>query len=120
MYTSKYTSRKIRFSQYVAEVMSERLAKKNNRKLEDHFWNNKEWSAFFKRQNLLANNLLKTYSEGAIIQGIKNVSWAYSLATQALIKEIERIHNLKPKEEVEQPETTQRVEEKPKSIMDLI
>lgn len=122
MYASKYTDRQITFAQYVAELCCERAAQKQKKKLEPHFWNDKEWKALFLRQKTLAGNLLKTYSEGAIIQGLKNVKWAYSLATKALISEIERLHNLTQEPDLVTPEIKieQRTETKQKSILDLI
>ena len=121
-YPSKYTDREVTASQHIAEIMCERKASKDKKKLWKQFWNDKEWNNFFKRQCNLANKLLKLYGEGAIIQALGRVKWVWSLATPAIVAEIEKIGNIDvTKHEEHVPEQIeQRKEVVKKSILDLI
>ena len=123
IYQSKYTDKLVTASQYIAEICCERLAKREGKKLKEKFWNDKSWLVFFKRQKTLADNLLKTYSEGAVIQGLTKTGWAYSINTQALLKVIEAISQTEKMIEIPQEEpvkVTQRKEVKKKNLFDLI
>ena len=122
-YASKYTDRLVTPSQHIAELLCERKATKDKKNLWKQFWNDKEWNSFFKRQCTLANKLLKLYDEGAIIQALGRVKWAWSLATPALISEIEKIGTInkeKYDDIEEQKPLAQREEAKKKSLLDLI
>ena len=56
---------------YVAEIMCKRNAEnKNQGSLPYKFWNKKPWNWTFKRQLIAANNLLKTFSEEALVKAI--------------------------------------------------
>lgn len=56
---------------YVAEIMCIRNAEfKNQGSLPYKFWNKKPWDWTFKRQLIAAQNLLKNYSEAALVKAI--------------------------------------------------
>ena len=56
---------------YVAEIMCIRNSeKKNEGSLPYKFWNQKPWDWTFQRQLISANNLLKKYSEAALVKAI--------------------------------------------------
>tara|TARA_B100001094_G_scaffold330131_1_gene394602 strand:+ start:7674 stop:8138 length:465 start_codon:yes stop_codon:yes gene_type:complete len=58
---------------YVAEIMCKRNAeKKNQGSLPHKFWSKKPWDWTFKRQLFVANKLLKTYSEEALVKAINS------------------------------------------------
>ncbi len=100
--------------------MCERLALKKGIKLGPKFWADKEWINVFKRQHTLANKFLKMYSEGAIIQAISKMAWVFSLSTQKLITEIERLHSIENQAKPDVVETEIRKDTSKKNILELI
>lgn len=126
IYDSKFSDKKVTAAQYIAQLMCERKSKKDGVKLTGAFWNDKEWKKFFLYQVSLANNLLKIYPEGAIIQVLArpDLSWAWSLNTKQVLKAFEKIartqEKVDKKEEVVEVKTTQRIEKKEKTLFDLI
>lgn len=123
VYDSKYTDKKVTAAQFLAELMIVRLAAKEKIKLEQKFWNDPKWSKQFKWQMTLANNLLKLYPEGAIIQAVsgKDLEWVFSLNTKVLLKKIEAISVLQTlEEEPPKVETTRRIDCKGQTLFDKI
>ncbi len=68
--TSRYTDKLVSDGQYLAEVMCERMAKKEGKDLYKHFWSDEKWIRPFKLQLRFANQLLKIYSFKAIINAL--------------------------------------------------
>lgn len=77
-------------AQYLAEMMSERYARKQNKDLPLEFWNNEEWAKFFVEQITAANTLLKCFTMTAILNALqrKENKWVYSLRLKKLNKDI--------------------------------
>lgn len=81
-------------AQYITEIICEKLAKRNKKTLPLKFWENEEWSKFYRQQIIVANGLLKIYSDKAIVAALKNKkAWSiYSLRAphlDAIIQEEE-------------------------------
>lgn len=58
---------------YVAEIMCKRNAEnKNEGSLPYKFWNRKPWNWTFRRQLYAANNLIKGFSEEALVKAINS------------------------------------------------
>lgn len=58
---------------YVAEIMCKRNAEnKNEGSLPYKFWNRKPWNWTFRRQVYAANNLIKNFSEEALVRAINS------------------------------------------------
>lgn len=68
-------------AQYITELICEKLAKKNKKTLTLKFWENEEWSKFYRQQIIVANGLLKIYSDKAIVLALNSKkAWSiYSL-----------------------------------------
>lgn len=113
LYDSKYTDRKVTAGQYVAELMCERKAKKEKVKLQEKFWEQKEWKQFFLFQLRLANSLLKQYNETTLIQALMSadLKWCFSLKAEAVAKHLSRFASLPMTEELkaEDSETKESV-----------
>lgn len=94
-YPSKYAGDGfVTAAQYITEIICEKLAKKNKKTLPLKFWENDEWSKFYRQQIIVANGLLKIYSDKAIVAALKNKrAWSiYSLRAphlDAIIQEEE-------------------------------
>src|SRR5687768_11913796 len=83
-FESNYGGGHITAAQYLAELMCERIAKKNKKELGPRFWNTSLWKRTFCSQVLAANHLLKLYNSKAIVAALKEVPWAYSLRAEFL------------------------------------
>ena len=112
-FISRYTDngKKVGPAQYLAEVMCERISKKQNTgDLPHKFWATPKWNRTFLYQVQLANSLLKMYRVEAIIMALRRRQDVYSLNAQfldPLIKEMERKINK------EEEKLAQSVEDKP-------
>lgn len=105
-YHSKYTDKLITSAQYLAEIMCERLAKKEKKELCLQFWNTDYWILPFKNQLRFANQLLKIYSCEAIINALNTFQGKriYSLTAKWLdpiIKDEQLKIDNKPKTKTE-------------------
>ncbi|MQF98483.1 MAG: hypothetical protein FI729_03000 [SAR202 cluster bacterium] len=117
-YKSPSTGDFITCAQYVAEVMCNRMAEKENIGSQAHkFWNLPKWKKHYQHQVVLANRLVKKYSEAAIVKAINSPECkrVYSLRYPALPKIIEKYEKI-IKQQTSQSATI-RVEEtsKPKT-----
>lgn len=95
---------------YVAEIMCRRNAEsKNEGSLPYKFWNRKPWNWTFRRQLYAANNLIKDYSEEAVVKAINSDEFRgiFSLNHPKVIGVIRKCQLLldeeksKPKQEIE-------------------
>lgn len=78
-YESRYGGGFITPAQYIAEVMCERVAKKNKKDLPIKFWNLPAHKRNFMVTILAANALLKLYHPKAIIAALRKSPTVYSL-----------------------------------------
>lgn len=84
-YISKYGGENISLPQYLAELMCERLATKNNKTLVFKFWEIPEWKKHFQFQVVMAGRLLKKFHAETILEVIKLNKYAYSLNAKWLL-----------------------------------
>lgn len=121
-YDSKFSDKKVTAAQYISQMMCERKANKDKVKLDKSFWGKPEWKKFFLYQLTLANNLLKIYPEGAIIQVLSNpkYKWVWSLNTKQVLAEFEKIAKIEEKPVIEEVPVTKRIEEKKKTLFDIL
>lgn len=80
---SKYTERKVREDQKLAEIMCERQAAITNTKLQPHFWNERAWKPKFCFQQRLANSLLRLYSYECIYNVLNSIAGLKILSLKA-------------------------------------
>lgn len=81
-YPSRYSPNGwVHAAQYITELICENKAKIDKKELPIKFWELKEWLKFYKYQITVANNLIRSYGENAIIAAIKDqrASKTYSL-----------------------------------------
>lgn len=100
-YPSKYSNGKeVSAAQYLAELVCERVAKKNKKDLHYRFWLNKEWEKEYKGQIAAANKLLRRYDLTFIIQALKTDKGQkiYSLRAPHLEPMIEQMESRGQKE----------------------
>jgi hypothetical protein len=101
-YPSSYTDRKISASQYLAERMCERIAKKEGKgDLPYKFWNVPVYKKFFLYQVNIANALLKLYSIEAILAALKKLPMVYSLNAEFIDNTIKREQKIIDKQQAE-------------------
>jgi hypothetical protein len=91
-FNSKYTDddKEITPAQYLAELVCERIAKKDGKTLPVKFWNTDRWKKIFLQQLLAANTLLKVYHPIAIIRALRTQKTSYSLRAKWLLDTIEK------------------------------
>lgn len=84
-------------SQYIAELVCTRYAKKNNIPMLDKFWNQPELKPFYTRQISLAHGLIKLFNAESIVIALnsKDGNWIFSLATKKLVDIIKLIESKK-------------------------
>jgi hypothetical protein len=105
-YPSKYSNGKtVSAAQYIAEIVCERIAKKQNRDLHYRFWVNEEWAKEYKGQLAASYKLLKQYDAKAIINALQTSGGRkiYSLRAphlSAMIDKEQKILDSQPKPEV--------------------
>lgn len=89
-YESRYGGNYISPAQFIAELMCERIGKKNGQDLAVCFWKLPAWKKQFLLQVMHANSLLKLYSPKAIINALTNDKKAYSLKAPWLADSIQQ------------------------------
>lgn len=101
---------------YVAEIMCRNNAENRNEgSLPYKFWNKKPWDWTFKRQLLIANKLVKEFSEEAVVKAINSPEFKriFSLnhpSTKSIIKKYQSLIDQeasRPKQEIEYVEKPQ-------------
>lgn len=91
-FTSNYGANgPITAAQKIVEILCERAAARDHKKLTDKFWETKDWKSFFLMQLIQANKLLKQFSPEAIIAALNNRKAArfFSLRLKAFVDVIE-------------------------------
>lgn len=79
-YKSNFTGEFIQAHQYIAEILTDREARRNNKTLTYKYWStDPHWSKVFKKNVVLAGKYIKTYSPMAIITVVNKESWCYSI-----------------------------------------
>lgn len=76
---------------YLVELIAEKKAQKEGKKLPKKFWaDNGEWSKFFRFQIKLANELLKDFSILACVEALKDyrTSKVYSLGARFVLDKV--------------------------------
>jgi hypothetical protein len=93
-------------AQYITEYICEKKARMSKKELPVKFWELPEWLKYFKFQIVLANRLLKEYSEEAIIAALKDSSCfkVYSLNSPVLKNTIKKHQKIKDAQKVEKVE----------------
>lgn len=91
-FQSSYGAGYISLPQYLAELMCERLAKKNGKTLSIKFWDLPEWRKHYLFQVTVASRLLKKYHQNAIFEVLKANKWAYSIGSKQLIVKYKIAH----------------------------
>ncbi len=72
-YLSKYSNGKeVSAAQYITEIICEHKALLEKKDLHYRFWQNKEWSKFYRDQISSSHKLLKKYSAKSIIAALKD------------------------------------------------
>jgi len=92
-YISKYSNgKKVCAAKYITELVCERKALKDKKDLHYRFWLSKDWELFFKSQIGTAYQLLKKYTDKAIINALLTPKGKsiYSLRAPHLIAIIEK------------------------------
>lgn len=104
-YKSLFTGEFIMAHQWVAEILVDRKAKKDNKALSYKYWTTEEkWKKEFAKQVMQAGILIKRHGEEAVIKVIKKESWTYSLFNRDIIAKIKQESEAikkKPKPKVE-------------------
>lgn len=101
-YPSKYSNGKsVSPAQFIAELICERLAKRNKQDLHYRFWLSKEWEKEYKGQIAAAHKLLKTFDSRVIIDALNSYAGSkiYSLRAPhlgAIIEKAKVISDSKP------------------------
>lgn len=98
-FPSKYSNGKeVTAAQYLAELICERVAKKNQKDLHYRFWLHPEWEKEYKGQVAAANKLLSQFDIKHIIGGLNSYRGQkiYSLRAPHLIDMIKQYMKTNP------------------------
>jgi hypothetical protein len=101
---------------YVAEILCIRKSEIENKgTLPFKFWNKKPWDWTFKRQLIAAREILKTYSESALVRAIHSDEFKriFSLNNPKALPIIKKYAAIVEKENSKQQEL--KIEEKPEN-----
>lgn len=72
-YPSRYGGGHVTIAQYITEYLCENIARANGKELPTQFWEQEEWTKFFKTQIVLLNQrLIKKYHPRAIVKALKD------------------------------------------------
>lgn len=99
-YPSKYSNGKqVSAAQYIAEMICERLAKRNKKDLHYRFWLSSDWEKEYKGQITAANKLLQSYDFNEIVHALNSTYGLkiYSLRAPHLPGIIEKTRSSIPK-----------------------
>jgi hypothetical protein len=117
-YKSKYTDKLITTAQHLAEMMCERMARKDKKELAEQFWNKPPWKRTYLHQVQIAHGLLKLYAEEAILNVLAKNPTVYSLNAQFLDPyfkaEQERLQHIEDKPAREESTPLPNVNAKPR------
>lgn len=94
-YPSRYSPKGwVTGAQYIAEILCENKARKENKELPTKFWELDEWAKFYKSQVYTAYALVKQYRPEAIISVLKDPKQrnTYSLRAPWLSKLFDAAH----------------------------
>jgi ribosomal protein S25 len=92
-FPSKYSNGKsVSAAQYIAEMVCERIAKKNKKDLHYRFWVSEEWQKEYKGQITAAHKILKNFDAKAVINALLTDDGRkiYSLRAQHLMDMIRK------------------------------
>lgn len=90
-FKSVFTGEYIMAHQWIAEVLVDRKAKKENKSLPHKYWiSDPIWSKEFKKQVQQAGILIKRHGQEAVLNVIKKESWTYSLLNREIIQKIKQ------------------------------
>lgn len=102
-YHSKYTSAIVTPANHIVEILMERKAAKEGKKLVSNFWMQPAWRKVYNLAVVQVSALLNAYSEKAVLAGINRVKWAWSVNTpavkQAIIEEEAKLKLLEERKE---------------------
>jgi hypothetical protein len=104
-------------AQYVAEIMCTRMAQKDNQGTQAYkFWNTDKWQKVYQHQVILANRLIKKYSEESVSRAINSnaLRRAYSLR-HPKVDEVVRKHDIDIKRDDLRVKRDLEVKEDPKT-----
>lgn len=77
-------------AQYLAEIMCERIARRDGKQLPFRFWQTDNWKKTFQLQAIQANKWLKDYPMAVIFAGLRRpeAQKIYSFGAKAMLKPI--------------------------------
>lgn len=93
---------------HIVEILMERKANKDGRKLLREFWSLPEFKKPYQLNLIQVSALLNAYSDKAIINALNREKWAWSIAAkavkQAIIEEQAKLDRLETQKEVSKNE----------------
>lgn len=109
-YASRYTDKLVTPANHIVEILMERKASKDGKKLVREFWSQAEYRRHYQLNLLQVAKLLNIYSEKAIINALNREVWAWSLGgpkiKQAILEEEAKLARLETQKVVSQKEVS--------------
>jgi hypothetical protein len=121
VFISKLSGNEVKPAQYLVELMAERKAKKDGKRIEAGFWRDDYWQEFYVQTIQAANSLLKLYSAEVIVAALKDkrATWMYSLRASKQLKPILAEYEKKEQIQAKIEKEKQAQIESPKPIESL-
>lgn len=107
-YTSKYTDNLVTPANHIVEILLERKATKEGKKLTWKFWELMEWKKPYNLVLIQVSAALNSYTSQAILNAINREKWAWSIGPkikQAILEEEAKLQRLETQKVVSQTET---------------
>lgn len=112
-FPSRYGGGYITASNYITEVMCERLALKDGvGSLPHKFWNTPKWKKIYFQQLLIANSFLKMYSPTAILNTLRRNPKCYSLRARWIDDQLKNEQDELDKKKKQMEESVKKEQEK--------
>lgn len=107
MYASRYTDKMVTPANHIVEILMERKANKDGKKLVREFWNKPEYKKTYNLNLIQVSAALNAYSEKAILNALQRETWAWSLGPkvkQTIIEEEAKLKRAESQKTVSQAE----------------
>lgn len=113
MYASRYTDKMVTPANHIVEILMERKAAKDGKKLVREFWNKPEYKKVYNLNLIQVSAVLNAYSEKAVLNALNKETWAWSLGPkvkQTIIEEEAKLKRLEAQKAVSENEVVKTVE----------
>ena|SRR3990167_8719271 len=107
MYASRYTDKMVTPANHIVEILMERKAAKDGKKLVREFWSKAEYKKTYNLNLIQVSAVLNAYSEKAVLNALNKETWAWSLSPkvkQCIIEEEAKLKRIEAQRAISEAE----------------